>query len=166
MFLEIREKCFVTFRWSGECFWGVHIPNLTLTSLPCSAFVRTNHVTLSSSEDEQIKNKLKAAGFSLLQAAGAGYKTLMVARGVADAYILSKDTTFKWDTCAPHALLKALGGGIVEYKAALTGVIKELTYNVEDETVARKLERCCNVGGIIAYKNQVVLRAVLNALIY
>lgn len=114
---------------------------------------------------------MEAAGFVLIEAAGAGYKILMVAKGATDAYVLSKDTTFKWDTCAPHALLKALGGGIVEFKAALGGVVRELVYSVEergdDEEVEEggKLERCCNVGGIIAYRTEAVLKRILEVLI-
>lgn len=103
-----------------------------------------------------------------MEAAGAGYKILTVVRGLTDAYVLSKNTTFRWDTCAPHALLKSLGGGIVEMKTALDGVIKEVTYSVredEEEEDASKLERCCNAGGIIAYRNKEVLLKILEVLV-
>lgn len=85
-------------------------------------------------------------------------------KGITDAYVLSKDTTYKWDTCAPHAILKAIGGGIVEFKAALGGVVRELVYAVEGEEADGKLGRCCNVGGIIAYRNERVLERILEAL--
>lgn len=152
------------FRWSGACHWGIHTPALSLSSLGSTSFTPTNHITLSSSEDQQIKSKLEYAGFKLIVAAGAGYKILTVIKGITDAYVLSKDTTYKWDTCAPHAILKALGGGIVEYKAAVGGVVKELIYNVEEEQEDGKLVRCCNKGGIIAYRNQEVLERILKVL--
>jgi len=36
---------------------------------------------------------------------------MAVIEGVSDAYILSKGSTFKWDTCGPHAIL--LGKGAI-----------------------------------------------------
>lgn len=42
-------------------------------------------------------------------AAGSGYKLMCVVEGWADAYLLSKASSYKWDTCAPHAILRALG---------------------------------------------------------
>lgn len=119
------------------------------------------NITLSSSEDQEIKDKLKTAGFNIIEAAGAGYKILTVIKGITDAYVLSKDTTYKWDTCAPHAVLKAIGGGIIEFRAGLEGVVKEILYTVEGDV---KLNKCCNTGGIIAYRNWAVLQKILKAL--
>jgi 3'-phosphoadenosine 5'-phosphosulfate (PAPS) 3'-phosphatase len=34
---------------------------------------------------------------------------MCVVEGWADAYLMSNPSTYKWDTCAPHAILRALG---------------------------------------------------------
>lgn len=95
-----------------------------------------------------------------MEAAGAGHKILAVIRGLCDAYVLSKGTTFEWDTCGPHAILKALGGGVVEFGAATEGAVRELVYGARDEC-GSKMARCCNAGGIIAYRSEGVLRRLL-----
>ena len=38
----------------------------------------------------------------------------MVADGVADAYFFPSSGTKRWDACAPHALLNALGGKVTD----------------------------------------------------
>lgn len=67
---------------------------------------------LSYSESPEVKDKLKSAGFTLVEAAGAGYKLFCVVKNLVSAYILSKPSTFYWDTCGVHAVLKANGGEV------------------------------------------------------
>lgn len=105
-------------------------------------------------------------------ASGAGYKMLCVALGLADAYVLSEGSTFKWDSCGPHAILRALGGGIVDLSAALrlwhAGQRKnlpELTYNKPIEG-AVGAERWANQGGLIAYVCHKHLEAVMATLAF
>lgn len=94
---------------------------------------------LSSSESQK-------STFKPINAAGSGYKSLKVIEGDADIYFLTKNSTFKWDTCAPQAILKSLNGGILDMKKSLNlGKPVELSY-VKDEGK-------CNEGGIIAYRN-------------
>lgn len=52
----------------------------------------------------------------------------------------------------------------MEFKAALAGVVREVVYAVEGRGADGKLGRCCNVGGIIAYRNDGALKRVLEAL--
>lgn len=68
--------------------------------------------------------------------------------GEAAGYILSKGTTFRWDTCAPHAILKAKGGEILNYTTTLP-----LTYNDPGDL---EPQAYCNSGGIIAYGDDAV----------
>ena len=58
-----------------------------------------------------VDDALLANGFEVEKAAGAGYKLLCVAKGWVDMYATSKGSTYKWDSCAGHAILNALGGG-------------------------------------------------------
>lgn len=48
---------------------------------------------------------------------GAGNKVLRVIEGDAHAYVFASPGTKKWDTCAPEAVLVAMGG-------ALTGKLR------------------------------------------
>jgi len=56
----------------------------------------TNVALLSGSETESLKENL-AQHFELVEAAGAGYKQLCVAQGLADVYVLSRGSTFRSD---------------------------------------------------------------------
>ena len=49
----------------------------------------------------------------------------------------------KWDTCAPHAILAARGGGLVDLS-----LHTEILYNVKDSGEK------ANAGGIIAFKDK------------
>ena len=46
----------------------------------------------------------------VLRQGGAGNKVLRVIEGDAHAYVFASPGTKKWDTCAPEAILVAMGG--------------------------------------------------------
>eukprot|EP01103_Thecamoeba_quadrilineata_P019248 TRINITY_DN7704_c0_g1_i1.p1 TRINITY_DN7704_c0_g1~~TRINITY_DN7704_c0_g1_i1.p1 ORF type:complete len:391 (+),score=75.78 TRINITY_DN7704_c0_g1_i1:87-1259(+) len=71
-------------------------------------------VVMSPSEGEKLK-KVIGEFAQISFPAGAGYKLLCVIDGFSDAYLLSKSTTYKWDTCGPHAILLAMGGWVKEF---------------------------------------------------
>jgi len=45
---------------------------------------------------------------------GSGYKGILVLTGQVSLYVFVEPWTKKWDTCAPEALLKSIGGGIYD----------------------------------------------------
>ncbi|KAI4457879.1 (2')5'-bisphosphate nucleotidase 1 [Holotrichia oblita] len=161
-------------KWRGKCYWGANYAN-SLRSSPQSP---TGVICISGSEDELVKRKLiDCGGYRLVEAAGAGYKMLAVIEGLADAYILTKNSTFKWDSCGPQAILKCFGGGLIVYEAAVRGNLIEVDYNngersdgedngdnEGEEKNTSKIEKFCNRGGIIAYNNVNVLNDILKAL--
>ena len=107
-----------------------------------------------------------------MYASGAGYKILCVILGLADVYVLSEGSTYKWDSCAPHALLRALGGGVVELRTRPPGGDKgqvevqrsaELTYH-KPNAGSRGADRWANQGGLVAYLDPKVLSRVLEEL--
>ena len=122
---------------------------------------------MSSSENPAIQNALRS-DFTLVDAAGAGYKILCVVDERVDLYLLTKASTFKWDTCAPQAVLLAQKGGLLDYQKALE-VVK--TCVEEEELIERLQEECSvvynnpdkegvvgggkwsNTGGIVAYRD-------------
>lgn len=77
--------------------------------------------------------------------------------GEAAAYIVSKGTTFRWDTCAPHAIICAKGGDILSYTTYIP-----VTYN---DPMNIDTQQYANVEGIIAYTKPEVLDEIKNILI-
>ncbi|XP_012268787.2 inositol polyphosphate 1-phosphatase [Athalia rosae] len=141
--------------WKGISYWGFNSNGVKASSLDSSE-PSANLVILSSSESRDIKSKLSENGFSFLEAAGAGYKLLTIILGQADAYILSSGSTFRWDTCAPQAILDSLNGGVVDFadfvKADSLGHTN-LTYLTENGDFS-------NRGGLIAYRSTKILESL------
>ncbi|KAJ9577485.1 hypothetical protein L9F63_005986, partial [Diploptera punctata] len=151
-------------KWQGICHWGVKFENICQfsKSLPQKSQHRTSkRVVLSSSESEELKSRLSSAGYTIAEASGAGYKQLCVACNDADVYVLSKGSTFRWDTCGPHAILKSLGGGIVTYNQVLESTSPldshELCYSSDDTTY-------CNSNGLIAFRDRLVAEELIQTL--
>lgn len=121
---------------------------------------------LSGSEGLNLKSHLRSAGYIVAEVAGAGYKQLCVAGGDADVYILSKGSTFRWDTCGPHAILRALGGGIVSYNKAIhvdkSLEESELNYGETEGQISGPLH--CNYDGLIAYRDSSLLLELIQIL--
>lgn len=118
---------------------------------------------LSKVETNVIKIKLKEAGFTLVEASGAGYKLLTVITGLADAYIVSQGTTFRWDTCGPHAILRSIGGGVYDYSKIVEGENVEISYK-DDITEDLKINKYCNKNGLIVTRNEEVLLEISDLL--
>uniref|UniRef100_UPI00398EED81 inositol polyphosphate 1-phosphatase n=1 Tax=Pristiophorus japonicus TaxID=55135 RepID=UPI00398EED81 len=161
-------------RWRGKYYWGISYQDINIHSVPKQIPAHHNQlsIVMSSSEKEGIKKALAPlCGDRMYYASGAGYKGLCTILGLADAYVFTKDTTFKWDTCAPHAILKSLGGGIVNLAKALAepkdggpAGYPELQYKKPDEG-AKETEKWANTGGLVAYRSRQHLEAIINALL-
>ncbi|KAJ8942291.1 hypothetical protein NQ318_005609 [Aromia moschata] len=152
---EIGVRIDTKVRTSLRSTWAVSLDDVTLNS-GLSHKGRKDVICISSSESTIIKQKLQRRGFHLIEASGAGYKIMTVILGLADAYLLTKPTTFKWDTCAPHTILKSLGGDIVQFDDILQGARKSITYSLDENN--------CNKYGIIAYMQEDVLGDIVEAL--
>ncbi|GLG97281.1 Inositol polyphosphate 1-phosphatase [Gryllus bimaculatus] len=121
-------------------------------------------VVLSSSESSDLKERLTERGYLVVEAAGAGYKCLVVALGQADAYLLSRGTTYRWDICGPHALLLAQNGGIIQFVPAEQGSIQEISYLETDDDKSEGINQWCNKDGVIAYRNAQFLGEIVHLL--
>ncbi|XP_014826684.1 PREDICTED: inositol polyphosphate 1-phosphatase [Poecilia mexicana] len=160
--------------WRGKHYWGVSCgsTNICSESRPGERSEGGLSVVLSSSEKQSVKEALTSVcgPDKLMYASGAGYKVLCVIQGLADAYVLSEGSTFKWDSCAPHALLRALGGGVVDLALSLqqseSGAQDprtELTYH-QPRADRSGADRWANHGGLVAYRDVSQLRSILGAL--
>nr|XP_048311982.1 inositol polyphosphate 1-phosphatase [Myodes glareolus]XP_048311983.1 inositol polyphosphate 1-phosphatase [Myodes glareolus]XP_048311984.1 inositol polyphosphate 1-phosphatase [Myodes glareolus]XP_048311985.1 inositol polyphosphate 1-phosphatase [Myodes glareolus] len=176
-----------TLRWKGQYYWGLSYMGTNIHSLQITLSKGTGGGTqtensdgelsrplsavISTSENEAIKTALsRVCGGGVFPAAGAGYKSLCVVQGLVDIYIFSEDTTFKWDSCAAHAILRAMGGGMVDMKECLArspqaGLdLPQLLYHTENEG-ASGVDLWANKGGLIAYRSRHRLDTFLSCLI-
>ncbi|XP_054641097.1 inositol polyphosphate 1-phosphatase [Dunckerocampus dactyliophorus] len=158
--------------WQGKIFWGVSCSDINVCSVSRPKSLTTGSqplsVVLSSSEKQAVKETLAllCGPEKLMYASGAGYKILCVIQGLADAYVLSEGSTFKWDSCAPHALLRALGGGVVDLTKSLecdSDVKVELTYH-QPYSEGKGADRWANYGGLVAYGDSSQLSIIIRAL--
>ncbi|NP_001158760.1 Inositol polyphosphate 1-phosphatase [Salmo salar] len=171
--------------WKGKHFWGVSCGNIKACSVlrPKDRPAETTaaggpglSVVMSSSEKQTVKEALAplCGPDRLMYASGAGYKILCVILGLADVYVLSEGSTFKWDSCGPHALLRALGGGMVDLKECLHSSGSshcqgghqdqgELTYH-QPHTESTGADHWANQGGLVAYLNCQILHRVIGEL--
>ncbi|XP_067124996.1 inositol polyphosphate 1-phosphatase [Centruroides vittatus] len=151
-------------RWSGRYFWGLSWNGINKSSLKHVDGKQTGRVVMSSSDDEELVRILKQK-YEVVFVAGAGYKLLAVCLGLADFYVLSKHSTYRWDSCAPHSLLLSLGGGIVSYQkilATASGDLQDslcdlqLSYHSVEED-SQGVDRWLNKTGMIAYRDSEAL---------
>ncbi|KAL5006428.1 hypothetical protein ScPMuIL_015234 [Solemya velum] len=173
-FWQIQPK---TERWNGQITWGVCFGDIKAHSKMEEVKKESESkpiLLMSTSEKKEIKESFGGA-FNLQYAAGAGYKLLCVAQDLADAYLLSKDTVFKWDSCGLHAILRSLGGGLLTYSRVLDLARQgkdlgksdlsscEVLYNTPAEE-GTQVSQFCNKGGMIAYHDFNVLKTVFREL--
>ncbi|XP_018597082.2 inositol polyphosphate 1-phosphatase-like [Scleropages formosus] len=167
-----------TQKWNGKYYWGISSGSNNIASLQPSGERTTGadgsqqealmSVVLSTGEAEGVKKALlQACEGRVHYAAGAGYKSLCVVLGLVDAYVFSEDTTFRWDCCGPHAILRSMGGGMADLKECLRlrrdgkpELRPELVYNAPVEGAAGA-DRWANKGGLVAYRSPAHLDAVL-----
>merc|ERR1711973_255293 len=133
--------------WTGEIHWGFGSSASFTPSPAAEGDAHVPKAVISRREDEGIRAALEASGFEVVDANGAGYKMLLVILGRVDIYITSK--TYKWDTCAGHAILSSQGGGMQDEE---TG--EEVLYHKPRENV---VEPWANVGLIVAYRDKALL---------
>lgn len=140
--------------WEGRTVWGAvcggkMVSNVTPVSCP------TGRVAISVTESRSVVDAMEQAGWKVLIAAGAGYKLLCVMDGLVDCSVATQGSTFKWDTCGPHVVLKALGGEIVPW----SGESRVLYHCPDDPSVTGGL-RWRNSRGIIAYRDPGVAQGI------
>ncbi|XP_031620263.1 inositol polyphosphate 1-phosphatase [Contarinia nasturtii] len=132
--------------YKSKIVWGVCMgDDLKVTNLPKEHLKNTKLAVVSSSEDEKYIKALRDLGYTVVYSAGAGYKIMKVICGDADLFLLSKNTTFKWDTCGPHAILNAIDGGLFKIEDIIeSNNIIEIDYSDERENA--------NEGGLLALR--------------
>ncbi|XP_036322736.1 inositol polyphosphate 1-phosphatase [Rhagoletis pomonella] len=133
-------------------FWGICLPELHANNCQFERPTRDNRLGIfSSSENGDILQRIMDLGYEFAFAAGAGHKAVKVITWEVDLYLLSKGSTFKWDTCAPQAILRSLGGNIFSYRASINECKPiALSYLEEGEEIENLK---CNKDGLIAVRD-------------
>lgn len=182
--------------WTGRIIWGIHEnSSLSVNNLKITKSINNNDedcslnslhdspfsVVISSSEDNELKEKLQSTGIMMHEIAAVGFKLLKVIDETVNVYILSKGSSFKWDTCAAHGILSSMDGGVVSYQTAVqialdcgftdSNLLKEklkdsqLVYHKPDDELSEPGKMWSNTGGLIAFRNFKDLIIILKALI-
>lgn len=61
----------------------------------------------------------------VIRAGGAGHKVMLLMEGKAHAYVFASRGCKRWDTCAPEAVLKAMGGKLTDLHGNLYDYSKD-----------------------------------------
>lgn len=147
-------------------YWGICLP--TVQTHNCNFAAREGKERgkigiFSSSEDSNILQRFLDLKYELAFSAGAGHKALKVISNDANVYMLSKGSTYRWDTCAPQAILRALGGDILDYAISVAEQqavpIKYLAPNTNQKESDSDWKR--NANGLIAVRDLDTLKELL-----
>lgn len=143
--------------YKSKLYWGISIGDIKLTNVEPPSQERTMKIAvLSSSEQTKftkfLKQKLK---YEICYSAGAGHKILKLITGEGDLNLLSRATTFKWDTCAGQAILIALGGNVLSLNDTIfAGKPVPLQYGAKEPN--------CNMNGILAYRDEETINTIIS----
>ncbi|CAG5121758.1 unnamed protein product [Candidula unifasciata] len=99
----------------GRCIWGLiglGSFGFTLKSPPANKNIIT---TTRSHADRIVTEAVNACEpTEIVKVGGAGHKVLLLIEGKAHAYVFASKGCKKWDTCAPEAVLHAVGGRLTD----------------------------------------------------
>ncbi|XP_062620967.1 3'(2'),5'-bisphosphate nucleotidase 1-like [Saccostrea cucullata] len=121
----------------GRCIWGV----IGLGSFgferetpPANKIIIT---TSRSHSDRMVTEAVESCNpDEIVRVGGAGHKVLLLIEGKVHAYVFASKGCKKWDTCAPEAILHAVGGTLTDFHGI------RMNYSAD---VQRK-----NTGGVLA----------------
>lgn len=129
----------------SKIFYGASINGENHHNIVDSSSDNTKKIAIISAA-EQRRITLESAGYKTVISNGAGYKILKVIENDASIYFLTKNSTFKWDTCAGQAILNSIGGDVIDLQASIRKKKPiSLTYKDGDDN--------CNTNGLIAYRS-------------
>lgn len=131
--------------YTSKIFWGASINGENHHNISDASGDSSKKIAIISSAETR-RATLESAGYKTVIANGAGYKILKVIENDASIYFLTKDSTFKWDTCAGQAILNAIGGDVIDLQASIKKKKPiSLTYGESQDK--------CNRNGLIAYRS-------------
>ncbi|KAJ1529745.1 hypothetical protein ONE63_006496 [Megalurothrips usitatus] len=121
----------------GRTLWGIKgigVGGFTPILPPANQRIIATTRSHSNPLAEQAIEALKAD--KVLAVGGAGHKVMLLMEGKAHAYVFARGTTKRWDTCAPEAVLEAMGGRLTDMRGG--------QYEYDQNTIHE------NTGGVLA----------------
>ncbi|CAK9822619.1 3'(2'),5'-bisphosphate nucleotidase 1 [Anthophora retusa] len=100
----------------GRTLWGINgvgFGGFTPIAPPNGKRIIT---TTRSHSDNNVQAAIDAlCPDEVLRVGGAGYKVILLMEGKAHAYVFASKGCKRWDTCAPEAILHAVGGTLTDF---------------------------------------------------
>lgn len=97
--------------------------------------------TTRSHSNKLVNAALEAVNPSeVLKVGGSGHKVMLLIEGKAHAYVFPSPGCKKWDTCAPEAILHALGGKLTDFRGEPYPYDKDATWPDEYGVLATAFE--------------------------
>ncbi|UXI16840.1 tRNA pseudouridine synthase [Sarcoptes scabiei] len=160
--------------FTERCFWGLKIGHLRINNFQRNSLEKNSKIILiGNDESDVLREKLIESYYSLIYVPGAGHKLMNVAIGEAAMMITSSKTTYFWDTCAAHAILRSMGGGLIPFENCQNLADDNVDLDNEIDTIQIKYtaqrntannEYCMNSRGLIAYRDNETLLKVIRLL--
>ncbi|XP_076765644.1 3'(2'),5'-bisphosphate nucleotidase 1 isoform X1 [Xylocopa sonorina] len=100
----------------GRTLWGINgvgFGGFTPSAPPNGKRIITTTRSHSDTNVEAAINALSPD--DVLRVGGAGYKVILLMEGKAHAYVMASRGCQRWDTCAPEAILHAVGGALTDF---------------------------------------------------
>ncbi|XP_018574800.1 3'(2'),5'-bisphosphate nucleotidase 1 isoform X2 [Anoplophora glabripennis] len=113
----------------GRTLWGLvglGTGGFEVVDPPSDKFIITT--TRSHSDGIVVKALEALKPDEILRVGGAGHKVLLLLEGRAHAYVFASKGCKKWDTCAPEAVLEALGGTLTDIHGNHYSYAKDVQY--------------------------------------
>lgn len=100
----------------GRTIWGLvglgYFGPISRDNLPQDKLIVT---TTASHGNKAINESIEALKpDQVIRVGGAGHKVLLVMEGKAHAYVFASNGSKRWDTCAPEAVLRSMGGELTD----------------------------------------------------
>ncbi|KOC64741.1 3'(2'),5'-bisphosphate nucleotidase 1 [Habropoda laboriosa] len=121
----------------GRTLWGINgvgFGGFTPITPPEGKRIIAATRSHSSSNVEAAINALQPD--EVLRVGGAGYKVILLMEGKAHAYVYASKGCKRWDTCAPEAILHAVGGILTDFYGKHYSYHSETTYSNEKGILA------------------------------
>eukprot|EP00116_Pleurobrachia_bachei_P006248 sb/3466510/ len=123
----------MSYPFNKEQIWGLAYEDKRICNLPKPRITSPiKNIVLSGVESNKCKDQLLSAGYQIEAVQGAGHKLGCVISGKASFFFTSRTGTFQWDTCGPHAILRAMSGDILTLAPGPNGRLRlgeSLKYN-------------------------------------
>ncbi|XP_027197943.2 inositol polyphosphate 1-phosphatase isoform X2 [Dermatophagoides pteronyssinus] len=157
--------------YEGRYIWGYNIDHISRNNIDESMIKSDSGIILiGGKENIELKERINRFA-KTMYVAGAGHKLLNVAIGKADLLLTSSKSTYYWDTCAIHAILRSIGGGIIPFENFIQinndNIDKYLEHSqirYKEKTMTMKNFDCNHSKGLIAYRSIDAVRKTLNLL--